>query len=152
MNTVYEIQFIFSSYLMQFFLFLVLQRSTYKAVFDCVDIITFVFLLICHSCCRTSSSTLAGEACEGAPSPAGKLFFTISNQVDGVVFQLVNTVSYTFYFVQGLRLFNIDMIREHGTTNIFYVIDINYFPGKWVMEDNFASFGLCVFMLHNQTV
>ncbi|EEF40299.1 Inositol-tetrakisphosphate 1-kinase, putative [Ricinus communis] len=30
----------------------------------------------------------------------------------------------------GLRLFNIDMIREHGTRDRFYVIDINYFPGK----------------------
>ncbi|XP_035540768.1 inositol-tetrakisphosphate 1-kinase 3-like isoform X2 [Juglans regia] len=29
----------------------------------------------------------------------------------------------------GLRLFNIDMIREHGTRDVFYVIDINYFPG-----------------------
>ncbi|OWM79130.1 hypothetical protein CDL15_Pgr003301 [Punica granatum] len=30
----------------------------------------------------------------------------------------------------GLRLFNIDMIREHGTRDTYYVIDINYFPGK----------------------
>ncbi|CAH2051930.1 unnamed protein product [Thlaspi arvense] len=30
----------------------------------------------------------------------------------------------------GLRLFNIDMIREHGSKDVFYVIDINYFPGK----------------------
>ncbi|KAF2532723.1 hypothetical protein F2Q70_00033458 [Brassica cretica] len=30
----------------------------------------------------------------------------------------------------GLRLFNIDMIREHGSKNVFSVIDINYFPGK----------------------
>ncbi|XP_064996633.1 inositol-tetrakisphosphate 1-kinase 3-like isoform X2 [Musa acuminata AAA Group] len=29
----------------------------------------------------------------------------------------------------GLRLFNIDIIREHGTRDGFYVIDINYFPG-----------------------
>ncbi|XP_008790411.2 inositol-tetrakisphosphate 1-kinase 3-like isoform X2 [Phoenix dactylifera] len=29
----------------------------------------------------------------------------------------------------GLRLFNIDMIREHETRDRFYVIDINYFPG-----------------------
>ncbi|KAF5444276.1 hypothetical protein F2P56_036762 [Juglans regia] len=28
----------------------------------------------------------------------------------------------------GLRLFNIDIIREHGTRDVFYVIDINYFP------------------------
>ncbi|KAH0940770.1 hypothetical protein HID58_000407 [Brassica napus] len=31
----------------------------------------------------------------------------------------------------GLRLFNIDMIREHGSKNVFYVIDVNYFPGKF---------------------
>ncbi|KAG6775944.1 hypothetical protein POTOM_019446 [Populus tomentosa] len=30
----------------------------------------------------------------------------------------------------GLRLFNLDIIREHGTRDRFYVIDINYFPGK----------------------
>ncbi|KAJ7946191.1 Inositol-tetrakisphosphate 1-kinase [Quillaja saponaria] len=29
----------------------------------------------------------------------------------------------------GLRLFNIDMIRKDGTKDVFYVIDINYFPG-----------------------
>ncbi|KAL9244757.1 hypothetical protein vseg_018490 [Gypsophila vaccaria] len=29
----------------------------------------------------------------------------------------------------GLQLFNIDMIREHGSRDMFYVIDINYFPG-----------------------
>ncbi|KAF5203705.1 Inositol-tetrakisphosphate 1-kinase [Thalictrum thalictroides] len=29
----------------------------------------------------------------------------------------------------GLRLFNIDIIREHGTRDKYYVIDINYFPG-----------------------
>ncbi|KAK9219414.1 hypothetical protein WN943_008059 [Citrus x changshan-huyou] len=30
----------------------------------------------------------------------------------------------------GLRLFNLDIIREHGTRDQFYVIDINYFPGE----------------------
>lgn len=29
----------------------------------------------------------------------------------------------------GLRLFNLDIIREHGTKDSYYVIDINYFPG-----------------------
>lgn len=29
----------------------------------------------------------------------------------------------------GLRLFNLDIIREHGTKDNYYVIDINYFPG-----------------------
>lgn len=32
--------------------------------------------------------------------------------------------------VQGLRLFNLDIIREYGTRDQYYVIDINYFPGK----------------------
>ncbi|XP_013625706.1 PREDICTED: inositol-tetrakisphosphate 1-kinase 2-like isoform X1 [Brassica oleracea var. oleracea] len=35
----------------------------------------------------------------------------------------------------GLRLFNIDMIREHGSQDVFYVIDINYFPGYGKMPD-----------------
>ncbi|KAI4295805.1 hypothetical protein L6164_035811 [Bauhinia variegata] len=35
----------------------------------------------------------------------------------------------------GLRLFNIDIIREHGTKDVFYVIDINYFPGYGKMPD-----------------
>ncbi|KAL1215829.1 Inositol-tetrakisphosphate 1-kinase 2 [Cardamine amara subsp. amara] len=35
----------------------------------------------------------------------------------------------------GLRLFNIDMIREHGSKNTFYVIDINYFPGYGKMPE-----------------
>ncbi|EXC01137.1 Inositol-tetrakisphosphate 1-kinase 2 [Morus notabilis] len=34
----------------------------------------------------------------------------------------------------GLRLFNLDIIREHGTRDQFYVIDINYFPGKFPPE------------------
>ncbi|XP_039035248.1 inositol-tetrakisphosphate 1-kinase 2-like isoform X2 [Hibiscus syriacus] len=40
----------------------------------------------------------------------------------------------------GLRLFNIDMIREHGTRDIFYVIDINYFPGYGKIPDYEAIF------------
>ncbi|XP_056842699.1 inositol-tetrakisphosphate 1-kinase 2 isoform X2 [Raphanus sativus] len=35
----------------------------------------------------------------------------------------------------GLKLFNIDMIREHGSQDVFYVIDINYFPGYGKMPD-----------------
>ncbi|XP_057425203.1 inositol-tetrakisphosphate 1-kinase 4 isoform X1 [Lotus japonicus] len=35
----------------------------------------------------------------------------------------------------GLRLFNIDMIREYGTRDVFYVIDINYFPGYGKMPE-----------------
>ncbi|ESR35976.1 hypothetical protein CICLE_v100287892mg, partial [Citrus x clementina] len=35
----------------------------------------------------------------------------------------------------GLQLFNIDMIREHGMRDVFYVIDINYFPGYGKMPD-----------------
>ncbi len=31
---------------------------------------------------------------------------------------------------QGLRLFNLDMIRQGGAGDHYYVIDINYFPGK----------------------
>jgi hypothetical protein len=32
---------------------------------------------------------------------------------------------------QGLSLFNFDMIREGGSGNRYYIIDINYFPGTW---------------------
>ncbi|KAL5554071.1 hypothetical protein UlMin_041472 [Ulmus minor] len=35
----------------------------------------------------------------------------------------------------GLRLFNLDMIREHGTSDVFYVIYINYFPGYGKMPE-----------------
>ncbi|XP_021888790.1 inositol-tetrakisphosphate 1-kinase 3 isoform X2 [Carica papaya] len=35
----------------------------------------------------------------------------------------------------GLRLFNLDIIREHGTSDRFYVIDINYFPGYGKMPE-----------------
>ncbi|KAH9603179.1 hypothetical protein KSS87_015454 [Heliosperma pusillum] len=35
----------------------------------------------------------------------------------------------------GLRLFNLDMIREYGTRDNYYVIDINYFPGYGKMPD-----------------
>ncbi|XP_071709819.1 inositol-tetrakisphosphate 1-kinase 3-like isoform X2 [Rutidosis leptorrhynchoides] len=35
----------------------------------------------------------------------------------------------------GLHLFNLDMIRKHGTRDQFYVIDINYFPGYGKMPE-----------------
>ncbi|GAB2219386.1 hypothetical protein Droror1_Dr00007021 [Drosera rotundifolia] len=35
----------------------------------------------------------------------------------------------------GLRLFNVDIIREHETRDVYYVIDINYFPGYGKMPD-----------------
>lgn len=35
----------------------------------------------------------------------------------------------------GLQLFNLDIIRERGTSNRYYVIDINYFPGYSKMPD-----------------
>ncbi|KAK4742630.1 hypothetical protein SAY87_000631 [Trapa incisa] len=35
----------------------------------------------------------------------------------------------------GLQLFNLDIIREHGTKDRFYVIDINYFPGYGKMPE-----------------
>ncbi|XP_004289707.1 PREDICTED: inositol-tetrakisphosphate 1-kinase 3 [Fragaria vesca subsp. vesca] len=35
----------------------------------------------------------------------------------------------------GLRLFNVDMIREYGTKDVYYVIDINYFPGYGKMPE-----------------
>ncbi|XP_011088035.1 inositol-tetrakisphosphate 1-kinase 3 isoform X1 [Sesamum indicum] len=35
----------------------------------------------------------------------------------------------------GLRLFNIDVIRKNGTKDMYYVIDINYFPGYGKMPE-----------------
>ncbi|KAG8369151.1 hypothetical protein BUALT_Bualt15G0121500 [Buddleja alternifolia] len=35
----------------------------------------------------------------------------------------------------GLRLFNLDIIREHGSRDHYYVIDINYFPGYGKMPE-----------------
>ncbi|XP_050938239.1 inositol-tetrakisphosphate 1-kinase 3 isoform X2 [Cucumis melo] len=35
----------------------------------------------------------------------------------------------------GLRLFNLDIIREYGTRDHYYVIDINYFPGYGKMPE-----------------
>lgn len=35
----------------------------------------------------------------------------------------------------GLRLFNLDIIRELGTKDRYYVIDINYFPGYGKIPD-----------------
>ncbi|XAR52951.1 Inositol-tetrakisphosphate 1-kinase [Bertholletia excelsa] len=35
----------------------------------------------------------------------------------------------------GLRLFNVDIIREKGTRDLYYVIDINYFPGFGKMPE-----------------
>ncbi|XP_057466157.1 inositol-tetrakisphosphate 1-kinase 4-like isoform X2 [Actinidia eriantha] len=35
----------------------------------------------------------------------------------------------------GLQLFNIDIIRENGTRDLYYVIDINYFPGFGKMPE-----------------
>ncbi|KAL0365277.1 UNVERIFIED_CONTAM: Inositol-tetrakisphosphate 1-kinase [Sesamum angustifolium] len=36
---------------------------------------------------------------------------------------------------KGLRLFNIDVIRKNGTKDVYYVIDINYFPGYGKMPE-----------------
>ncbi|CAN4092250.1 unnamed protein product [Withania somnifera] len=47
----------------------------------------------------------------------------------------------------GLRLFNLDIIRELGTRDHYYVIDINYFPGYGKMpeyEHIFTDFLLSV--------
>lgn len=35
----------------------------------------------------------------------------------------------------GLRLFNIDMIRQKGSKDLYYIIDINYFPGYGKMPE-----------------
>jgi inositol-1,3,4-trisphosphate 5/6-kinase/inositol-tetrakisphosphate 1-kinase len=44
--------------------------------------------------------------------------------------QLLDCLSKQLRQRLGLRLFNLDIIREGGAGNQYYVIDINYFPGK----------------------
>ncbi|KAG6409213.1 hypothetical protein SASPL_132247 [Salvia splendens] len=39
----------------------------------------------------------------------------------------------------GLRLFNLDIIREHGTRDNYYVIDINYFPVTMCLREGDQS-------------
>lgn len=34
-----------------------------------------------------------------------------------------------------LQLFNFDMIQPQGTSGVFYVVDINYFPGVDKIRD-----------------
>lgn len=63
------------------------------------------------------------------------------------------------FLVQGLHLFNLDMIREHGTRDRFYVIDINYFPGNlwfyglvfiYCSAIQFSNFVKYIWILHFQ--
>ncbi|KAG6520515.1 hypothetical protein ZIOFF_017572 [Zingiber officinale] len=46
----------------------------------------------------------------------------------------------------GLRLFNIDIIREHGTKGRFYVIDINYFPVVEISKYDMLAIVKCLAM------
>lgn len=55
-------------------------------------------------------------------------FHSLSINCYSVVRMLKQEV--TLYFCQGLQLFNLDMIREYGTRDNYFVIDINYFPGE----------------------
>ncbi|PWA56009.1 Inositol-tetrakisphosphate 1-kinase [Artemisia annua] len=58
-----------------------------------------------------------------------------------ILMSLLNTSSSflllwpTHYYTTGLDLFNMDMIRGHGTRDRFYVIDINCFPGYGKMPE-----------------
>lgn len=54
------------------------------------------------------------------------------------------------FIFQGLQLFNIDIIREHGTKDKYYVIDINYFPGKlhFVIKAIFVHKIVCYLVEH----
>ncbi|CAK9194075.1 unnamed protein product [Sphagnum jensenii] len=49
--------------------------------------------------------------------------------------QLLDCLSKELRRRLGLRLFNLDIIREGGAGNRYYVIDINYFPGYGKMPD-----------------
>lgn len=49
--------------------------------------------------------------------------------------ELLDSLSKELRRRMGLRLFNLDIIREGGTGNHYYVIDINYFPGFGKVPD-----------------
>ncbi|XP_063947976.1 inositol-tetrakisphosphate 1-kinase 3 isoform X2 [Daucus carota subsp. sativus] len=54
----------------------------------------------------------------------------------------------------GLHLFNLDIIRERGSKDRFYVIDINYFPGYGKISDYehiFTDFLLSLMQNKNKT-
>jgi hypothetical protein len=56
-------------------------------------------------------------------------FFILEEWVCAIITQYLTLWS-LFDGYKGLRLFNLDIIREGGAGNQYYVIDINYFPGK----------------------
>ncbi|KAF3773199.1 hypothetical protein EJ110_NYTH55851, partial [Nymphaea thermarum] len=60
--------------------------------------------------------------------------FTFST-VDLPPFPLIEKLAGELRQRLGLLLFNIDIIREHGSGDNFYVIDINYFPGYEKIPD-----------------
>ncbi|KAF2294306.1 hypothetical protein GH714_009104 [Hevea brasiliensis] len=76
---------------------------------------------------RVSSAASSADDVDLDPSVGGSI--TLLNIVDFFFSSVIVSV-HDHKFDEGLRLFNIDMIREHGTQDVFYVIDINYFPGK----------------------
>jgi len=74
---------------------------------------------------RASSKATSGETGEGASQPAGMSSSCFAMQTS-VSFGSSPDVAKN---LQGLRLFNVDMIRELGNKDRYYIIDINYFPG-----------------------
>ncbi|KAG6502408.1 hypothetical protein ZIOFF_042300 [Zingiber officinale] len=75
---------------------------------------------------RVSCAAASADDAELDPSIAGKLRYYSSVELPPR--PLLENLARELRHRLGLRLFNIDIIREHGTKDRFYVIDINYFP------------------------
>lgn len=100
-------------------------RTCYEALSVILWHVPLIYIFF--SSCRASTSTIAWETCERTLLSTGNfIFFSVHQYKQPLSFACFFIVKY----MQGLRLFNLDIIREHGTRDRFYVIDINYFPGK----------------------
>ncbi|KAG5526255.1 hypothetical protein RHGRI_032515 [Rhododendron griersonianum] len=82
---------------------------------------------------RVSSAAASAEDANLDPAVAGEVLFIYMNLAciaELPPTPLLERLAKELRHRLGLRLFNIDIIREHGTRDLYYVIDINYFPGK----------------------
>ncbi|KAG6474116.1 hypothetical protein ZIOFF_068040 [Zingiber officinale] len=90
---------------------------------------------------RVSCAAASADDADLDPSIAGRSCAIRVNSLQGHCLRnlprsSVIDWSVGFYWCRiGLRLFNIDIIRERGTRDRFYVIDINYFPGYSKMPE-----------------
>ncbi|KAG6498496.1 hypothetical protein ZIOFF_046410 [Zingiber officinale] len=85
---------------------------------------------------RVSCAAASADDAELDPSIAGKVNAEDTSDINCLLANklpprpLLENLARELRHRLGLRLFNIDIIREHGTKDRFYVIDINYFPER----------------------